>query len=184
MQSILQQLPDDQCVLLMYLADELPASDREIVERRLAADESLRDQLEMLRAAHEMISGEIRQIDQTLSTSPNSQASLRQVTRSIRQWQVDRARQEVSVPAQSGRASWWLYPAGAAVAAIIVYTVWWGFQPAEPSSLRSPGQVTVTDPWAGGRESFTQIYNPIDDASLNSVESDLDQVVMLRTMTQ
>jgi hypothetical protein len=49
MGSLLQQLENNEAVLLMYLADELPAEDRLEVEQLLARDAGLRAELERLR---------------------------------------------------------------------------------------------------------------------------------------
>ena len=49
MSSLLQQLENNEAVLLMYLADELPAEDRAEVEQMLATDAGMRAALESLR---------------------------------------------------------------------------------------------------------------------------------------
>jgi anti-sigma factor RsiW len=185
MRSILEQLPDDDSVLLMYLADELPAGDREIVENRLAADPALRAQLEKLRETHELIAQEMSARDQMHPPTVRDQSSLRQVTRQIRQWQTDRAREAAaSGPVQHGRPSWWLYPAAAAVIAIITYTVWWGFQPAEPGSLPNRNATVPGQPFAVGTGGLGPPYNPTDTQALYDAEQELDQVQMLRTLNE
>jgi hypothetical protein len=52
MSSFLQNLENNEAILLMYLANELPAEDREEVEQMLQADANLRDQLNQLRGAY------------------------------------------------------------------------------------------------------------------------------------
>ena len=101
MRTILEQIPDDHSVLLMYLMDELPASQRQLVERRLENEPSLKAELEKLRAAHETFLQEMTALDR--SQPLPADGGLRKVTRTIRQWQVDRARADAH---QGGRA--WL----------------------------------------------------------------------------
>jgi anti-sigma factor RsiW len=167
---------------MMYLADELPARDKQIVETRLAGDAALRAELEELRAAHERIGREILELDRSDPISAAEQMGLRQVTRAIRQWQADRAREAMAAaPAHSRRATWWLYPAAGAVAAIIVYTVWWGFQPAEPGSLKPTLRANDPPNWVRGDER-QRPYFPVESSTLDEAELELDQVKMLRTI--
>jgi anti-sigma factor RsiW len=169
----------------MYLADELPPGDRQIVETRLSGSEALRAELETLQSAQELIGRELAASDRL--HPPAGAAELRPVTRAIRQWHAQRARESVAATVPRGRASWWLYPAAAAVAAVIVYTVWWGFQDAEPGSLRNPASPNAPSAYAsnaGDERAYGRSYNPSESSGLDDAELELDQLVMLRTMTQ
>jgi anti-sigma factor RsiW len=64
MANILQQLQDEQAMLLMYLADELPAEDRAAVERRLAGDARLVEELQKMRQTHEAFLAAMRRLDE------------------------------------------------------------------------------------------------------------------------
>src|SRR5690349_24514678 len=52
---MLQRLENNESVLLMYLAGELPAEDRAEVEQQLAADAGLRATLERLRETNDAL---------------------------------------------------------------------------------------------------------------------------------
>ena len=63
MPSLLQQLENNEAVLLMYLADELPTDDLAEVEQMLANDPGLRAELESLRAAHATVLDGLHELD-------------------------------------------------------------------------------------------------------------------------
>jgi anti-sigma factor RsiW len=184
MRSILEQLPDDHSVLLMYLADELPAEERRVVELRLERDEALRGELEKLRVLQDELSQELSGLDRAQPLDGRAKTGVRQVTRMFRAWQAQQAREAASAsPAHGGRASWWLYPSAAAVAAVLFYTVWWGFQPTDPSSTRSVAGLPderIVSAYDDGR----RLYNPTDSTTIETAELELDQLAMLRTMMQ
>jgi hypothetical protein len=186
MRSLLEQLPDDHSVLLMYLADELPAGDRELVENRLNKDSEFRAALENLRDTQEQIAAELGAVDRAHPAAAREQSALRQTCRQIRQWQTDRAREAAAAaPAQTSRGLWWLYPAAAGVAAILIYTIWWGFQPADPSTLRNaPGPQVNNIPLPPWREDMGRPYNPTDTAWLDDAEQELGEIRVLRMMNQ
>ena len=128
MQSVLNQLENNDAVLLMYLADELPAADRAEVERMLAVDAALRGQLEHLRAAYGSISDALARDDRAARPAVSEAAAVRRVGRAMRQWH---ARRLAAVPAPERRTSplrypWWAYPLAAAASVVIAFLVWWG----------------------------------------------------------
>ena len=128
MASVLQQLENNEAVLLMYLAGELPGGDRAEVERMLAVDARLRDQLERLRETYGWFSEEMSRDDRSVRLAVSEGAAVRRVGRAMRQWQVRRA---AGAPAPVGAAAglrypWWAYPLAAAASVVIAFLVWWG----------------------------------------------------------
>jgi hypothetical protein len=128
MTSLLHQLENNEAILLMYLADEMPAEDRADVEQMLAADASLRAELEALRGVQEGFVGGMEQLDAAARLPVSESVAVRRATRMLRQWQVDHvngaAAQEE--PVRELRFPWWSYPLTTAAAVLIAFLVWWG----------------------------------------------------------
>lgn len=125
MNSLLPQLQDDEAILLMYVADELPPADRSVVERRLNTETSLRDQLDALRGMQEAAYLSLRTTD--AHRLPGQGAGSRRVIRSIQKWQAGRAVEQAAsahkdrfhlhIPA-------WTYPVAAAAVLVIGFMLW------------------------------------------------------------
>jgi anti-sigma factor RsiW len=148
MPNLLQQLENNEVVLLMYLADELPAVDRAEVEQMLAGDASLREKLEELRAAHTAVLNAVQELDRQ-SPPLSEAAAVRQVSRAMRQWQIDHFSQKQDISPKRGlRYPWWLYPLASAAAIVLAVMIWWGMKSDAPQQLaRTPdGVVDDEDP--------------------------------------
>jgi anti-sigma factor RsiW len=125
--SILQQLPDDEAVLLMYLADELPPGDRTEVEQRLATDPRLRAVLENLRQAQDVFAAEMPALDRSARLPVPEAVAVRRVVRSMRQWHERRLATPPAAETKPAlRYPWWAYPLAAAASVVIAFLVWWG----------------------------------------------------------
>jgi hypothetical protein len=74
MGSFLQQLENNEAVLLMYLADELPPEDRVEVEQLLARDGGLRAELERLRDMTDSLTLALSEADGVGIARPSSPA--------------------------------------------------------------------------------------------------------------
>ena len=134
MSSLLQRLENNEAVLLMYVADELPAEDRAEVEQMLATDASLRAALEELREARDVLDEALRSADAGRAIAAAAPA-VRRVAREMHQWQARRF--APPPPAESLpelRFPWWSYPLATAVALLIAFVVWWGTQEHDPSA--------------------------------------------------
>src|SRR5689334_12962960 len=90
MPSLLQQLENNDAVLLMYLADELPADASIGVEQMLASDPSLRAVLEKLRESHDTVIHALDHLDKATPLSISTPVAARQMSRLMNQWNVDR----------------------------------------------------------------------------------------------
>jgi len=138
MASVLQQLDTNQAVLLMYLADELPAAERGEVDRMLAVDAGLRAELDRLRDAYEWFSAEVARDDGATRPAVPQTAAVRRVGRAMRQWHAARLA-AAPAPAPSGaglRYPWWAYPLAAAASIVIAFLVWWGNTDSTPVAQR------------------------------------------------
>ena len=89
MTSLLHQLENNEAILLMYLADELPAEDRADVEQQLASDPALRAELDELRGVQESFAGTMERLDVETRLPVSESVAVRRATRMLRQWQVD-----------------------------------------------------------------------------------------------
>ena len=147
MQSLLEKLENNEAVLLMYLADELPADDRAEVDSQLLNDPQLRDQLAQLRQTDQSIANSVAsQLNSYPSVPTESRQNrlVQQVTLVMIQQQArkdEHARQVAdNAPARRLlRIPNWAYPIATAAMVLIAFIAYWGF-------TKSNDQVATTDP--------------------------------------
>ncbi len=121
MSNLLQQLENNEAVLLMYIAGELPDADRAEVEEMLAADPALRASLEEMTSVHDHMTTMLSQADSALQLS-RREAAVRQVSLAINQAKVDglRTPAPAAQPARSRtRIPVWAYPVAAAALLVV-----------------------------------------------------------------
>jgi anti-sigma factor RsiW len=135
MKSVLKQLADNESILLMYLADELPPRDRQAVEQRLASDGELRRQLEALSELQEFCQKSIRALDAQSPADLTESATLRRAGRLLQQWALLQRRPEETGPLTTRPIPWLRYGLSAAAVMGLAYLVWWGNQPASAPQL-------------------------------------------------
>lgn len=143
MQEEPEQFDDEQAMLLLYLMDELPAAERVAMERRLAGDAKLRQQLDELRAAHHATWRALEQADKAV----HPVAVPRGIQTAIRQWTTRKLVQQ-GAPVRS-RSSWrWAGPSLAAAAAVLIGIFIWQSAPSNPSAPASnqPPRTAAADP--------------------------------------
>jgi hypothetical protein len=131
MGSLLQQLENNEAILQMYLADELGVEDRREVEQMLRGDAGLAAELDELRAAQNAVMAAIGALDQSAPLAISTPAAVRQVSRLMKQWQVDRLARPAVEAQKGGRFPWWTYPAASVATAagvLIAMMVWWGMK--------------------------------------------------------
>jgi len=120
---MLESLENNEVILLMYLADELPPVDRQEVEQMLAADGGLRRELEALQSAQRVVYGGLAGLDQCEPLS--NQATLtRRIGRAMRQHFVDRATRARTPVRVKAPFPWWAYPTAVAAAIFLAFTLW------------------------------------------------------------
>ena len=114
MASLIHELENNEALLLMYLAGELPPEDRLEVEQMLAADAGLRAELSDIQSAHDGAMSVLARLDGNRTALPAENHAIRQAMRAMKQWQVDRlARQPILVPPTRRSIPVLLYPFGA-----------------------------------------------------------------------
>jgi anti-sigma-K factor RskA len=121
MSNLLGQLENNEAILLMYLADELPAEERAEVEQMLANDAGLRALLAELTALQADVDGVLSRADSAMRL-PRREAAVRRVSRAVAAAHAkpaDGAAVADEPVERRFRLAWWAYPI-AAVAAVIV----------------------------------------------------------------
>jgi hypothetical protein len=127
MKPLLQHL-ENESLLLLYLADEMPAEDREELELMLSRDAGLRAQLQALSSAQETSFSVLASLD-AADPLPAPEPAMRRINRSMQQWWADElARPPEAPPARSilPLVGW---SVGTAIAASMIFCIWWGFNP-------------------------------------------------------
>jgi hypothetical protein len=131
MVGVIEKLENNELVLLMYLADELPAEDRLEVEQMLSIDPSLRAEHERLQHAQEFVHNSLRFLDDASPNLVNVDFAARQVGRELRQRLArPKARPMVAPQDQPARSWRWFYPTAAAASIAILVMLWLGRQAA------------------------------------------------------
>jgi hypothetical protein len=162
MESMLTQLQDNELILLMYVAGELPAQDMAEIQHMLDTDAALRAQLERLRQdlatldqhfAADASSNPARRSaapsDAACSNAADwpfrSEAVARQTIRAMQQWRVQAARRPAAEPSRRRRVSlpWWGYTAAAAAVLLLAFSIFLAYSspgvlPAVPTLTQAP----------------------------------------------
>jgi hypothetical protein len=122
----MEKLKDNQALLLMYLADELPASDKEQLKRKLAVDAALRAELAEIEQAQAACFEALARLDELSGPVIGADAAAGRVGRLMRQWTTGRlARPAVVMRNNQTRLPWWTYPIVSAACAVIALTIYW-----------------------------------------------------------
>ncbi len=145
MKSILNELPDDESILLLYLANELPSGDRQKVEQRLAADGELRAKLQELSQLRDFCQNSIRSLDEHESGEHMESAAMRRAGRMLQQWALRRRRPAEAAPQIARSIPWLRYGLSAAAMMGLVYLVWWSNHPVAPITDQIVDSVNTGD---------------------------------------
>lgn len=124
--------------LLLYVAGELPAEERVALQSRLAREPELVAQLERLREAHDACAEAIGADDAGTRLPVDEGVAVRRVSRTMRQWQIDRMRRPVVEERRRRGMPWWSYPAGVAAALIVAFLTWSMRQEIRPVAPERP----------------------------------------------
>jgi hypothetical protein len=163
MPTLFQQLENNESMLLMYLAGELPAADMKEVEQMLARDGGLRAELAAIRATQEIVFAGLADLDRaesSLSSAKAQQAaSVRSVERMMCQWHADRLKIEPAAPGRRWmQMPGWTYPAAAVASVLIGALIYWGHG-VGGDTKKTPDQTKLLAQSLGSDET-----TPIDDA--------------------
>src|SRR5206468_1212164 len=127
MSNLLHQLENNEAILLMYLAGELPEPDRVEVEQMLVNDDALRAALSELAALQADVTGLLSRTESSaaLAATSRREASLRRVTRALA---AARAQATPALPLKTAasadeprsfRLRWVAYPIAAAAILVV-----------------------------------------------------------------
>ena len=173
---MIEKLENNEHVLLMYVADELPPDDRREVEQMLAVDANLREELRRLEEADAGLRQALESLDASSAAPSSEAAAVRRVSREIRR-RVVRA-----VPAYAPRVAsarkrslWWLYPTAAAAMVILAAALWM------PRHHTTPPVRNTPSPQISGYYVMTQLYQESwdqPDDEFASIASHDDAVAM------
>lgn len=188
MSSLIQQL-NQESILLMYLAEELSASDRADVEKMLASDDRLRQELDSLRNAYDGVHQAIGQADQTERLALPVGTAARRVGLAARSWHVRRlSAPEAPKRRRALQFPWWSYPLTSAVAMAVIAISWWMSradrtpmwlppvntpqiaQADDPTTMNAPSDEIAET--TGDAPYFTTLHED-RDATLDQVEEEL-----------
>jgi anti-sigma-K factor RskA len=129
---MLEQLQNNEAVLLMYLAGELPEEDRAEVEQLLATDARLRRERDLLRATIADTNALIATADASGRVPVAESVLVRHTIRAMNEWELNRPAPLLKVVTSGLRYAWWVYPSSAAAVLFLAALVWWGYRPENP----------------------------------------------------
>jgi hypothetical protein len=138
MTSLLQNLENNEAILLMYLADELPAADRLEVEQMLSSDPALRGELEILRQTQQLAFDSLETLDSVSRPAAPPIVALGQASRMIHEWTERRRRPEPAIVVIRRPLPWRRISVAAAATLLVGYYIWAVYQPTTPQHHNSP----------------------------------------------
>jgi anti-sigma factor RsiW len=153
MAGILNQLGNDEAILLMYLADELPREDRTEVDRRLSQDASLRAEMARLRGLQDEVLSAVAAVDET-SRRSSDEAAIARVMRRMKQHQVVLAARGPAQASLTRRQPWpwWVRSVAAAAAVVFLLLGLWGVGVFDGPGVSLPGEIAIVSPNDGADE--------------------------------
>jgi anti-sigma factor RsiW len=151
MSSVFDNLKDDSSLLLLYVTGEMSASDRQIMEKRLASDAGLRTLLACVQADHETYLQTLAALDAATVPPVPDEAAIQRAGRTVRQW----ATRRIANPPVTARGDLylhrWIYPVAVAASLLIAVIVW---------SVEHNGQHGPSVIVAGPSEEYQVMENP------------------------
>lgn len=122
---MIESLTDDAQILLLYLADELPRPDRQLIEQRLINEPGLKAELDQLAAIQQHVDQSLARLD-SLSELPVSE---RAVVRSIGMEMRKRVAMPcATAPPEESAWEWrfrpWMISAGVAACVVVSAAFW------------------------------------------------------------
>jgi len=142
MSSLLQKLENNEAVLLMYLAGELPDADRAEVEQMLAGDASMRMTLAELAAMQDQTNAVFASADSAAHYS-RREFAVREVGKAINAAKIEAMHKpQPAAKKEHGRFAIpaWAYPVAAAAMLVIGFMV---FSNNRPAVVNTPAPVEV-----------------------------------------
>ncbi len=175
---MLHELENNEAVLMMYLAGELPDADRSEVEQQLARDSGMRATLEALKRLNEGMTGVLTHADGVALPAVTENARQAMATRRVSRLMVKHQlemREDSEADGAVERKAWfmrmprWVYPSTAAAVLLVAWVAYWGFTNAGTAGMQRAGnermrfQRDYGDEGGGGGD-FRPSIVPEDDA--------------------
>lgn len=167
MSDMLHQLENNEAILLMYIAGELPDEERREVEQMLSRDESLRHMHDEIRSAWESAMGGIEHLDAGDALAVSRDAAARNVGRMVRNWHAQNARspglQAEASAKRSRKIPWWAASFSTAAAVFVGFLVWWGLNEPDPNrkvASTNDSNPAMTMMWPRGGGGPLDQYSP------------------------
>ncbi len=150
---MLESLENNEVILLMYLAGELPPVDRGEVAQMLAGDANLRRELDRLREMTGDFANRVAALDRAEPITSEA-VIVRRLGRAMRRQlalQAEEARRNAKPARNRFALAWWAYPGIAAAAIFLAFLTWVinynvGNQSLEPLAVRTVNPDPVVDP--------------------------------------
>jgi hypothetical protein len=154
---VIERLENNEQILLMYLAGELPPEDLADVEQMLASDATLRRDWEQMQALQSAMGQGLGHLDEISALPVSASFAARQVGRAMRQ-KLARPRVAPAAATTGGqpRSWWWLYPTVAAASIAIIAMVWVNRQ-------QTPNSMPSLLPSLHGNTPLADAQNPGED---------------------
>ena len=144
--GVIEKLDNNEQVLLMFLAGELPVEDRQEVAQLLEVDAALRGELDELQGAQQFVDGQLAQLDEWSPLSVSADFAARKIGREMRQRMARPKEAPAVADVERPIRSWrWLYPTVAAASIAMIAMVWLGRQamPGKSPYLPVPSRVNT-----------------------------------------
>ena len=145
---MIETLTDNNAILLLYLAGELPDADRREVERRLAADPNLAEQLAELKGIHQQIATQFAKLEQREENRPSPENAIEKAVAAVEGWRFG-PRLVMPEPAPQRYRLWaWAAPAALAASVLVAALIWVEHRPAtsDPLAIHTAPPTSATSP--------------------------------------
>ena len=176
---MLESLENNEQILLMYVAGELPAVDHQEVDQMLAGDVGLRRELERVREMYGAMANGLAALDRAEKLTPETMA-VHRIGRAMRQ-QLRLRAAEAARKVRPGSTRlilpWWAYPSVAAAVLFIAFLTWvitFNFGSHHRSTLAEapilPSFTTDTD----STPTTAPSTNPVVDLNSNQLAQEIE----------
>jgi anti-sigma factor RsiW len=186
MSNLLQQLENNEAILLMYLAGELPEPDRVEVEQMLVNDDALRAAMTELAALQADVGGLLARAESPAFTAPSRrEASVRRVVRAMAAAREESpaAPAPLAIAAASAdeprpyRLRWVAYPIAAAAVLLVGIII---MSNRAPAVLPPNREVAIIDQQQMNAPT-PRIFDQPSDPALDRIDDVEQQVLSLRS---
>ena len=180
MSDLLRQLDNDEGVLLMYLAGELPEPDRVEVEQRLINEPALRHALDELAALELHVAAALGELGAARpDAAPRRASAIRNVVRAMGAAQAAAAAAaapaEATEPRRRFRIAFWAYPVAAAACLLVGMLVMANRGPRALEPAPEVRNIQLADAAAPA----PRIFDAADDPALERLDDVEKQVLSL-----